>query len=168
MVPAMTTATAFAIALLVIVVSSAGSSGRDANQTAAPGHPVVRPDDVAWKPLRPGAEIAVVSGDPDQAGAPFVMRFRYRGPARVPPHWHPTDEHITVLSGTFVVGMGERFDESSGRELPAGAYAFVPGKMAHYAWTKGDTVIQIHGVGPFTINYVNPADDPSKAPPARK
>ncbi len=104
----------------------------------------------------------MVSGDPNQAGAPFVMRFRYRGVARVPPHWHPTDEHITVLSGTFMVGMGERFDESSGTELPAGAYAFVRSKMPHYAWTKGDTVVQIHGIGPFTINYVNPADDPNK------
>ena len=154
--------------IVVVLVISMASAGTDANQTAsAPGHPVVRPEDVAWKPLRPGAEIAVVSGEPNQAGAPFVMRFRYRGAVRVPPHWHPTDEHITVLSGTFVVGMGERFDESSGKELPAGAYAFVPSKMAHYAWTKGDTVVQIHGIGPFTINYVNPADDPNKTP-ARK
>ena len=164
----MKTAFGSAIGVLLISLVSAGSAGDGARQTApAPGHPVVRPDDVTWRPLRPGAEIAVVSGNPDQAGAPFVMRFRYRGVARVPPHWHPTDEHITVLSGTFVVGMGERFDESSGRELPAGAYAFVPSKMAHYAWTKGDTVVQIHGIGPFTINYVNPADDPNKAP-ARK
>ncbi len=165
-VPAMTTtALASAIGVLVMSLASAGSAGNHANQTAlAPGHPVVRPDDVAWKPLRPGAEIAVVSGDPTQAGTPFVMRFRYHGVARVPPHWHPTDEHITVLSGTFVVGMGERFDESSGTELPAGAYAFVQSKMAHYAWTKGDTVVQIHGIGPFTINYVNPADDPNRSP----
>ena len=90
------------------------------------------------------------------------MRFRYRGNARIPPHWHPTDEHITVLSGTFVVGMGERFDERGGAELSSGGYAWIPAKMAHYAWSKGDTVVQVHGIGPFTINYVNPADDPSK------
>jgi quercetin dioxygenase-like cupin family protein len=158
----MKTAAAFAIAVVLIVLASAGPAGNQARQSAPAGHPVVRPGDVTWKPLRPGAEIAVVSGDPNQAGAPFVMRFRYRGAVRVPPHWHPTDEHITVLSGTFVVGMGERFDESSGMELPAGAYAFVPSKMAHFAWTKSDTVVQIHGIGPFTINYVNPADDPNK------
>jgi hypothetical protein len=159
------TALACAIGVLLISPDSAGPAGGRPTQTApAHGHPVVRPDDVTWKPLRAGAEIAVVSGDPNQAGAPFVMRFRYRGVVRVPPHWHPTDEHITVLSGTFVVGMGERFDESSGTELPAGAYAFVRSKMAHYAWTKSDTVVQIHGIGPFTINYVNPADDPNKSP----
>jgi hypothetical protein len=160
-----TTALASAIAVVVMSLASAGRTSHQANPAvSAPGHPVVRPDDVTWKPLRPGAEIAVVSGDPNQAGAPFVMRFRYRGAVRVPPHWHPIDEHITVLSGTFVVGMGERFDESSGTELPAGAYAFVRSKMPHYAWTRGDTVVQIHGIGPFTINYVNPADDPNKSP----
>jgi hypothetical protein len=109
----------------------------------------------------------VVSGDPAKAGAPFVMRFRYQGVVKVPPHWHPTDEHITVLSGTFVLGMGEKFDEASATELAAGAYAFLPSRMAHYAWSKGDTVIQIHGVGPFTINYVNPADDPARAAPRK-
>ena len=153
------------IGVLLISLTMVRIAGNQANQIApSTGHSVVRADDVAWKPLRPGAEIAVVSGDPNQAGAPFVMRFRYHGAARIPPHWHPTDEHITVLSGTFMVGMGERFDESSATALPAGAYAFVHSKMAHYAWTKGDTVVQIHGIGPFTINYVNPADDPNKAP----
>jgi quercetin dioxygenase-like cupin family protein len=150
-----------AAALLVILASSgaafhAQTSGSDA------AHAVVQPADVKWKPLRPGAEIAVVSGDPDKPGTPFVMRFRYKGVVRVPPHWHPTDEHITVLSGTFLIGMGEKADESTATELSAGAYAAIPAKMAHYAWSKGDTLVQIHGVGPFTINYVNPADDPSK------
>jgi anti-sigma factor ChrR (cupin superfamily) len=164
----MKTALRSAIGVLLVSLASAGSAHNQTKQpVSAAGHPVVRADDVVWKPLRPGAEIAVVSGDPAQAGAPFVMRFRYHGVVRVPPHWHPTDEHITVLSGTFMVGMGERFDESSATELPAGAYAFVHRKMAHYAWSKGDTVVQIHGIGPFTINYVNPADDPNK-PPAKK
>jgi quercetin dioxygenase-like cupin family protein len=157
------------IAVLVVCLAPIGAAGRQAKSPApATGHTVVRPDAVGWKPLRPGAEIAVVSGDPDKPGAPFVMRMRYRGAARIPPHWHPTDEHITVLSGTIVVGMGERFDESSGTELHAGAYAFVPTKMAHYAWTKGDAVVQVHGLGPFTINYVNPADDPKNAAPSKR
>jgi hypothetical protein len=143
---------------------SAGSLRPDRGQTSASGagHAMVAPADVKWRPLREGAEIAVVSGDPDKAGAPFVMRMRYRGTVKVPPHWHPTDEHITVLSGSFMVGMGERFDESSAKELTAGAYAAVPAKMPHYAWSKGDAVVQVHGLGPFAINYVNPADDPGK------
>jgi hypothetical protein len=103
----------------------------------------------------------VVSGNPDAAGEPFVMRMRYTGNVRVPPHWHPTDEHITVLSGTFMLGMGERYDESAATPLAAGAYAFAPAKMPHFAWSKGDTVVQVHGIGPFVINYVNPADKPS-------
>jgi anti-sigma factor ChrR (cupin superfamily) len=126
----MKTALGSVIGVILVSLASAGSAGKQATKPApTPSHPVVRPDDVTWKPLRPGAEIAVVSGDPDRAGAPFVMRFRYHGVVRVPPHWHPTDEHITVLSGTFMIGMGERFDESSATELPVGAYAFVHGAL---------------------------------------
>ena len=146
----------FFVALAAVV--SAAPSVHDHGQAAPSGqsHAAVRPSDITWKPLRPGAEIAVVSGDPDKAGSPFVMRMRYQGVVRVPPHWHPTDEHITVLSGTFMMGMGERVDESAATELTAGAYAHVPVKMAHYAWSKGDTVVQVHGIGPFAINYVTP------------
>ena len=156
--------TSLAITAGLLVVLATTSSGDTGVQLPASGaaHGIVKPDEIKWKPLRPGAEIAVVSGDPDKPGAPFVMRFRYRGVVRVPPHWHPTDEHITVLSGTFMVGMGERFDESAATELAAGAYTAVTAKMAHYAWSKGDTLVQVHGLGPFSINYVNPADDPNK------
>jgi quercetin dioxygenase-like cupin family protein len=148
---------------LVALLASVTSVESRAQAVPSSGHhTIVSSGDIQWKPLRPGAEIAVISGDPDRAGVPFVMRFRYRGTARIPPHWHPTDEHITVLSGTFLIGMGERADEASTIELAAGAYAMVPAKMPHYAWAKGDTVVQIHGIGPFAINYVNPADDPSK------
>jgi len=126
-------------------------------------HTVVQADAIQWKPLRPGAEIAVISGDPNKEGSPFVLRFRYRGKARIPPHWHPIDEHLTILSGTFRLGMGKTGDEGVTTALGAGAYAFVAAKMPHYAWTDGDTVIQAHGIGPFAINYVNPADDPNAA-----
>jgi quercetin dioxygenase-like cupin family protein len=148
----------------LVLVASAVSAGEEP-QTAptAPPHAIVQPSDVKWKPLRPGAEIAVVSGDPDKTGAPFVLRMRYQGVVRVPPHWHPTDENITVLSGRFMIGHGERFDESAATELATGAYAAVPARTPHYAWSKGDTVVQVHGIGPFAINYVNPADDPNKA-----
>jgi quercetin dioxygenase-like cupin family protein len=150
-----------------LALVAAAASARDhaqAPHVVAHGadHVLVRPEQVEWRPLRQGAEIAVVAGDPDTAGAPFVIRMRYRGVVRVPPHWHPTDEHITVLSGTFMVGMGERFDESNATELPAGGYVVVPAKMVHYAWSKGDTVVQVHGLGPFAINYVNPADAPGQ------
>lgn len=147
---------------LVALLASLTSADSQHVPPSGSHHSIVSPGDIQWKPLRPGAEIAVISGDPARAGVPFVMRFRYHGTARIPPHWHPTDEHLTVLSGTFVIGMGERSDEAGTIELAEGAYAMVPAKMPHYAWAKGDTVVQIHGIGPFAINYVNPADDPGK------
>jgi len=149
---------------LALLVGGLSVSAGNFMQTPpnSPGHSIVAPSDVRWRTLRPGAEIATVSGDPDKAGSPFVIRFRYHGKARIPPHWHPVDEHLTVLSGTFRIGMGERGEESATTTLGAGAYTFVPAKMAHYAWADGDATIQVHGIGPFAINYVNPADDPAK------
>jgi quercetin dioxygenase-like cupin family protein len=147
-------------ALLVGCLSSTSAGNSVQGPPSDPQHAVVAPPDVRWKALRPGAEIATVSGDPDKAGSPFVIRFRYKGKARIPPHWHPVDEHLTVLSGTFRIGMGESGDESATTVLTAGAYAFVPAKMAHHAWAE-DAAIQVHGIGPFVINYVNPADDPA-------
>jgi quercetin dioxygenase-like cupin family protein len=150
----------------LLILSLWSVQARSLAQTPGAGarHTVVAASAVQWKPLRPGAEIAVISGDPNKEGSPFVMRFRYSGKARIPPHWHPTDEHLTVLSGTFRLGMGERGDESATTALESGAYAHVPAKMVHYAWADDGTTVQVHGIGPFVINYVNPADDPAKAP----
>jgi quercetin dioxygenase-like cupin family protein len=128
-----------------------------------PHHTVVAADGIAWKPLRPGAEIAVVSGDPNKDGSPFVLRMRYHVKSRIPPHWHPTDEHLTILSGTFRLGTGTSGDESETTPIGAGGYGFVAAKMPHYGWADANTTIQVHGLGPFAINYVNPADDPNRA-----
>ena len=144
---------------LAILVGTTITIGQSATRPSGV-HSVIAPADVKWRPLRPGAEIAVVSGNPDAVGEPFVMRMRYTGSVRVPPHWHPTDEHITVLSGMFLLGMGDKADETAAAPLTAGGYAMMPAKMPHFAWSKGDTVVQIHGLGPFVINYVNPADKP--------
>jgi quercetin dioxygenase-like cupin family protein len=151
------------VALLLGCLLLASGGGLAQVQRTGPDHAIVAPADVQWKALRPGAEIAVISGDPDKAGSPFVIRFRYHGKARIPPHWHPVDEHLTVLSGTFRIGMGPRGDEAATTALGVGAYALLPAKMVHYAWADDDTVIQAHGIGPFAINYVNPEDDPAKA-----
>jgi ChrR Cupin-like domain len=145
----------------LVILLSVAVRGSQTPQAAGGHHAAVLPSDVTWRPLRPGAEMAVVSGDPDTAGAPFVLRMRYQGTVRVPPHWHPTDEHITVLSGTFMVGMGEGFNEPAATALVAGGYIRMPAKMPHFAWSKGDTIVQVHGIGPFAINYVNPADAPA-------
>jgi quercetin dioxygenase-like cupin family protein len=149
--------------LLLGILSAASPSGLARVPQVAEHHTVVAPGTIQWKPLRPGAEMAVVSGDPDKAGSPFVLRMRYHGKSRIPPHWHPIDEHLTVLSGTFRLGMGTSGDERATAILATGAYAFVAAKMAHYAWAEAETTIQVHGTGPFVINYVNPADDPKNA-----
>jgi anti-sigma factor ChrR (cupin superfamily) len=121
--------------------------------------------DLEWGPapdaLPKGAEVAIVAGDPFKDG-PYVLRLKIPEGYKVPAHNHPTTESVTVLSGNFHIGMGDKFDEKNGIELTAGAYGEAPAKMNHYAWATSNTVLQIHGQGPFAITYVNPADDPSR------
>lgn len=129
-------------------------------------HTALAPDEMKWGPappgLPPGADIAVVSGDPSKPGLPFTMRARFPDGYKVPPHWHPTDENVTVLQGTINLGTGDTFDQSATKALPTGSFASMPKHMHHFAWASGETIIQIHGMGPFAITYVNPADDPRK------
>jgi quercetin dioxygenase-like cupin family protein len=128
-------------------------------------HGFVTPNDVAWGPappsLPPGAQAALLEGDPAKEG-PFTLRLRLPDGYRVAPHFHPAVEHITVLEGTFIVGMGDKAATDGERPLGAGSFAFMPAGMRHFVRTKGDTVVQLHGVGPWAITYVNPADDPRK------
>ena len=102
-----------------------------AENAAGAHHLMLTPDEIKWEPfpaLRPGVERALLSGDPDKPGSPFVFRIKLPDGAKVAPHWHPVDEHVTVISGTFLYGVGEKFDESALRELPPGSYAFMPKK----------------------------------------
>jgi anti-sigma factor ChrR (cupin superfamily) len=122
-------------------------------------------DDAKWgaapNVLPPGAQIAVISGDPSKEGL-YVIRLKMPGGYKIPAHYHPMTEYVTVLSGTFHLGMGDKLDAHKGTALRSGGFAENPAKMNHYGWTSEDTVLQVHGQGPFTITYVNPADDPSK------
>jgi quercetin dioxygenase-like cupin family protein len=124
---------------------------------------VFAPTEIKWKagpPTLPkGALIAVLEGDPAKAG-PFVMRAKLPDGYKVPPHTHPATEHVTVISGTFYIGMGEKFDGDKSRAMPAGSFGYWGANMKHFAWVKGETIIQIHGTGPWSIKYVNPEDDP--------
>jgi quercetin dioxygenase-like cupin family protein len=121
-----------------------------------------------WVPapaiLPPGARLAVLEGDPAQPG-PFTMRLLVPAGYRIPPHFHPVVEHVTVIRGTFQVGMGEQFDPAKLTDLPAGAFAALSPGTRHFAQAKVETVIQLHGVGPWGLTYVNPADDPRTAQP---
>ena len=136
-----------------------------APKAPAAQHVMVAPSAVKWgdapPSLPPGAKMAVVSGDPTQA-VPFVIRAQMPAGYRVAPHWHPTDEHVTVLSGTVSLGMGEKFDQSAMKDVSSGGYFVAPAAMRHFFMAKTAATIQVHGVGPFAVNYVNAADDPSQ------
>lgn len=126
---------------------------------------IYSPTDVKWQDgpasLPKGAKIAVLEGDPAKEG-PFVFRLKIPDGYRVQPHTHAKVERITVLAGTFNVGMGDKFDERATKPMPAGTYGYWPAGMKHFVWAKGETVLQFHGSGPWTIQYVNPDDDPRK------
>jgi quercetin dioxygenase-like cupin family protein len=109
--------------------------------------------------LPAGAKMAVLEGDPTKEG-PFVVRFQFPEGYHVPPHTHPKTERVTVISGALYLATGEALDRGSAKKLPAGSFGYWPASMKHTAWSEGETVIQLHGVGPWQINYVNPADDP--------
>jgi uncharacterized RmlC-like cupin family protein len=132
---------------------------------AAEMQPPVNEADVKWGPapptIPPGAQLAVIAGDPTKEGI-YTIRLKFPANYKVPAHHHLTEEHVTVLSGNFNVGMGDKLDMEKGMSLKAGGFGAVMPGMNHYAWTTEDTVIQITSPGPFTIVYVNPADDPSK------
>jgi quercetin dioxygenase-like cupin family protein len=133
-------------------------------------HLAVRPDALRWTPmssdlmegtpafaLTEPPQVSLLEGDPAQAGTPFTLRIKLAAGTRVPPHWHPTEEHITVLQGRFSLGMGDRYDEASLQELPSGSYASMPKGMTHFALATGDTIVQVHGVGPFKSVWVTPS-----------
>jgi len=154
-----------AIALVSIATSLVA---QEATTPAMPkaSHVLVNEAGLKWGPPpaifeQKGATFTVISGDPSQNGI-FVVRLKLQPGYRIAPHWHPTDEHVTVLSGTFQVGMGDTFDRAQLKDLSAGGYVLLPAEMHHFAMAKTVTELQVHGMGPFALTYVNPADDPSK------
>ena len=133
--------------------------------TPAVKHTMIDASQLKWGPAPPalpaGAEVAVLDGDPSKPGA-FALRIKFPDGYTVQPHWHPTTENLVVLNGTLMVGVGDKFDEGTMHALAAGGYSKMPAKTNHYVRAKGETMIQLYGVGPFVITYVNPKDDPRK------
>jgi quercetin dioxygenase-like cupin family protein len=129
-------------------------------------HAVFRPAELQWQEapamLPKGAKMAVLEGDPTQEGL-FTVRMSAPDGYRIPPHWHPAFEHVTVISGTFLIGMGEKWDDSRLEAVPAGGFTYMAPNMRHFAGVKGETVVQVHALGPWALYYVNPADDPRNA-----
>ena len=141
--------------LFSLLILAALTAGLQAAQTPAHvGHGVQAPDALEWAPLGPTMSVAVLSGVPQQDGSPFVLRLKLTAGATVAPHWHPVDEHLTVLSGRFHMGMGDRFDKAAGSVLAPGAYTVMPKSAIHFAWVDDETVVQIHGTGPFKTFFV--------------
>ena len=129
----------------------------------AQSHAVITPSQLVWRPLIPGVEMAVVSGDPDKKGGLYVIRIRTKGEVKVPPHWHPNDEHVTVLAGSFLMAHGDKYDASKLIELRAGAHSVMPATMRHFGLHRAGNEVEVYGEGPFAPTFVNPEDDPNRA-----
>jgi quercetin dioxygenase-like cupin family protein len=130
---------------------------------AALHHTVVAADAITWGPappsLPPGAQAAVLLGSPAAEG-PFVLRLKFPNGYVVPPHRHSKDELLTVIAGRFAVASGEKLDRTASPYLAPASFVHLPAGMPHYAWVEGETIVQINGVGPFDVVYVDPKDDP--------
>ena len=144
-------------ALTALFIMGAGAAAAQ-----APGSAAAQPE-LKWGPapaiFPAGAQMAVLQGNPGGSEL-FTVRLRMPSGYKIPPHTHPTDEHVTVISGTFRVGMGETFDASKTMALKAGGFVTAPAHAAHYAIAQGPTIVQVHAMGPFAMTYVNPADTP--------
>lgn len=150
------------VGLLSLSLAAAVSHGRPAS-THEPHHSVTAADAIAWgaapPSLPPGAQAAVLLGHPAKEG-PFVLRLKFPAGFVVPPHRHSKDEMVTVIAGRFGVGAGEKLDRGAGDVLAPASFVHLPAGMAHYAWAEVETIVQINGVGPFDVKYVDPKDDP--------
>jgi hypothetical protein len=109
--------------------------------------------------LPPGASMAVIEGSFNKPG-PFTVRLKFPANYKIPAHWHPIKVTVTVISGTFNMGVGDRLDTEKGKALPAGSVFEMPAKIHHFGWASEETIIQEHGIGPLSVNYLNSADDP--------
>jgi len=154
---------ALAVAVALAAALRSGDDDPHAGRTRDMRISVFAPQSLDWADAPPslprGAKIAVLEGDPTKDG-PFVFRAKLPDGYRIPPHTHPKEERITVISGTFNVGMGDTFNQTKTQAMPAGTYGHWPAGMKHFVWAKGETVIQFHGMGPWSLQYVNPDDDP--------
>lgn len=155
---------------LTLVVAGLLAWGGQPFTTAAHTHAsetnAFAPDSIPWGPappvVRPGAQFAVLEGDPTASTGDFTIRLKMPDGFRIAPHWHPQRENVTIISGTFRVGMGDEFDAKKMKAFTAGSFAFLDPDMHHYAMACGETIVQVHGQSPLQFNYINPDDDPSK------
>ena len=149
----MTKRNSLRLILVVLVVGSVAPQQAGIAQQHAESHVV---------PLKQISKMAMdkryetVSGDPAKAGAPFVIRIHAEAGYIIMPHTHPQDENIVVVKGSWALGMGERFNRDALKSMEVGDYGFAAGGMAHFALSKSETIIQVHGMGAFVTQWVVP------------
>src|SRR3974390_2448169 len=140
------------LALFSCAVLLAQNSGM--SMGSAPSHIIVTTDQIKWTPGPPGLPagcmMCVLDGDPGKAQL-FTIRAKMPANYNIPAHWHSIDEHITVLSGGFYIGAGDKLDKAAAARIGPGDFTMLPAKMHHFAASDGETIIQIHGMGPFDI-----------------
>ena len=154
------------VAILLVSTLASGAAAQGSDPAGA-----MRTYDVGavrWGPgpatMPTGTQLAVLEGDPTKAGM-FTIRIKFPAGMHIAPHFHTQVEHATVVAGTLHIGMGVRFDSAATTPLRAGSFGFWPAGMRHFAWMEGETVLQLHGQGPWTVTYVNAADDPRRSAP---
>jgi quercetin dioxygenase-like cupin family protein len=156
----------------LLIALATGLTIAAASRSAAATEPVLLDSaSIKWGDVPPafprGAKMAVLYGDPSKEGL-FIVRLKMPANYTVQAHWHPTDESVTVVSGTCSFGMGDKFDAKQLRNFAAGSFVVAPAKHNHFVTSKKGCTVEVAAMGPFAITYVNPADDPSKKPPAKK
>ena len=154
------------LSLVMLLCVTFSQTRLTADEMQSPEMHLYPPTSIEWKPgpsaIPAGAKMAVLEGDPTREG-PFVVRFQFPAGYHIAAHTHPKTERVTVISGALYLATGESLDRSSAKEIPAGSFGYWPAGMKHAGWSEVETVIQLHGIGPWQINYVNPADDPRNA-----
>jgi len=144
--------------LFAVLALTLAAPGVRAATSAAPT--IVLPSAVKWVAGtgdEKGTWSAVLYGNPDKKGSEYAVRIKIPDGFKFPPHFHGASEQVTVISGTLLVGLGKTYDAAKMKALPAGTFAAMPANVAHYASAKGDTVIEIHGIGPETMTMVKSA-----------
>jgi hypothetical protein len=167
-------------AIIPVLFAQSESEKSKPAAKAAPKHFMVAPGQAKWTAPPEGTirgtpsvdgggtlRYALISGEPMKPGASFTIRLECSDGYKAAPHWHPTDENLVVLSGTFAVGTGDQFDPAGLQDMPTGGYTFMPRRMHHFGLCKGETDVLIYGTGPFQINFLG-APGAAKAPPAKK
>jgi hypothetical protein len=152
-----------AAAIGVLLVTSAAAEMADIPYHGE-GYTMLNESELEWgdvASMAPGDQMAIIEGDLSRE-APFTFRLRLPADYSLPPHTHPAYERVTVLSGILHFAHGEEFDRTKTQALEAGGVAIMPPGAPMFGYTEEETIIQLHGTGPWGIKYVNPEDDPRK------